>query len=67
MLNAENVPAGSYSTIKKRMHILFQNKTSLKEEKVAVAEDDLLPLALNSVLLHYILQKLDLEQTELTK
>ena len=49
------------------MHILFQKKTSLKEEKVAVAEDDLLPLALNSVLLHYILQKLDLEQTELTK
>ena len=49
------------------MHILFQKKTSLKEEKVAVAEDDLLPLALNSVLLYYILQKLDLEQTELTK
>ena len=56
------------------MHILFQKKTSLKEEKVAVAEEgftwtvpDLLPLALNSVLPHYILQKLDLEQTELTK
>ena len=49
------------------MHILFQKKTSLKEEKVVVAEDDLLPLALNNVLLHYILQKLDLEQTELTK
>ena len=56
------------------MHILFQKKTSLKEEKVAVAEKgstgtvpDLLPLALNSVLPHYILQKLDLEQTELTK
>ena len=31
---------GSYSTIKKRMHILFQKKTSLKEEKVVVAEDD---------------------------
>ena len=49
------------------MHILSQKKTSLKEDKVVVAEDHLLPLALNSVLLHYILQKLDLEQTELTK
>ena len=56
------------------MHISFQKKTSLKEEKVAVAQEgsagtvpDLLPLALNTVLPHYILQKLDLEQTELTK